>query len=480
MKTSKLFTILKTFSDEEMKRFEKFIISPYHNAGRNLRPLFKILKKYHPEYPAEKLTHLKINKALGIKNNSGEKRSSAQLTVRISELTKLAESFTVVDNLIRDKYQFSKNLAGIYKNRKLYNYSISRINESCKLLDENGIDEEYALERLQLQWMLRKNYTNLNKIDKAVLTEFSVSLYLLSFFITHVKVMLFQENRKYPMNAELLKMIVDGIDYDKMDRLCKDEGTGVKEKLLFDLKRCQFYIYKEEKTFWELIDYYKDHFSKFSRYLKWQYYLGLMRSGIELSYSRGFIFCGSELNSLTDFIFGKNIYSHSNNEYLEDKFFTTIIGLKFGLESSENIQKFSDTYVEKVHPDYIERAKNYAEAFINFKNKKYENSLGSIQLITRPISAEKNLLYKLKIANFFELNYAEEMHYLLDSYNHVLVSNRKYRSKDQNINFITLIKIIHEYSSKKISPGRKEKQKLIEKSKTSEFHWWFKEKIEEL
>jgi hypothetical protein len=477
MKTSKLFTILKTFSDDEMIRFEKFIISPYHNTGRNLKPLFKILKKHYPEFPNERLSHEKICKVLGITNNTDVKRSSSQLNVRLSELTKLAESFTVVDNLIRDKYQFSKNLSEIYKNRKLYNYSISRVNECSKLLDEKGIDEEYALQRLQLQRIISKDYVNLNKIEQSLNAERSLPLNLLSFFISNIKVQLFHGNS---MNAELLKLLVDSIDYDKTDRLCKDDGSGVKDKLLFDLKRSQFYIYKEEKVFWELIDYYKNHFTKFSRYLKWQYYLGLMRSGIELSYERGFIFCGSELNSLTDFIFSKNIYSHSNNEYLEDKFFTTIIGLKFGLESSESIQKFSDTYVKKVHPDFNERAKNYAEAFINFKSKKYENSLDSIQLITRPISAEKNLLYKLKIANFFELNYAEEMHYLLDSYNHVLNSNRKYRSKDQNINFITLIKIIQEYSSKKISPGRKEKQKLIEESKTSEFHWWIKEKIEEL
>jgi len=132
MKTSKLFTILKTFSDEEMKRFEKFIVSPYHNSGRNLKPLFRILKKYHPEYPADKLTEIKISKALKIPGISSPGRTSSQLNVRLSELTKMAKDFAVIENVVNNKYEYSKNLAGYYMKNNFHNYCLSEIKECTR------------------------------------------------------------------------------------------------------------------------------------------------------------------------------------------------------------------------------------------------------------------------------------------------------------------------------------------------------------
>lgn len=74
MQKSKLITLLKTFSKEEMKNFDKFISSPYFSRGRNLKPLYNVLKKYHPSFDSPHFTEEKIfNKLYPKKKFDGKK-----------------------------------------------------------------------------------------------------------------------------------------------------------------------------------------------------------------------------------------------------------------------------------------------------------------------------------------------------------------------------------------------------------------------
>ena len=60
MKNSRLIKILKTFSKEEFREFEKFTASPYFSTGRNLVPFLNILKKYYPAFDSDEFTNEKI------------------------------------------------------------------------------------------------------------------------------------------------------------------------------------------------------------------------------------------------------------------------------------------------------------------------------------------------------------------------------------------------------------------------------------
>ncbi|MEO8666607.1 MAG: hypothetical protein ABI462_14030, partial [Ignavibacteria bacterium] len=48
--------ILKTFSGEEVKLFEDFLNSPFHNKNTKVIQLFNLLKKFHPGYNDGKLS----------------------------------------------------------------------------------------------------------------------------------------------------------------------------------------------------------------------------------------------------------------------------------------------------------------------------------------------------------------------------------------------------------------------------------------
>ena len=64
MHTGKLIQILKTFSPDEVKNFEKFVVYPYFSTGRNVEGLYSILKPYYPEFDSPKLDKKNVFKKL--------------------------------------------------------------------------------------------------------------------------------------------------------------------------------------------------------------------------------------------------------------------------------------------------------------------------------------------------------------------------------------------------------------------------------
>ncbi len=94
MKKSKLITLFSIFTKEEMKSFEKFIVSPYFNNERNFKPLYKILKSYYPEFDNPNLTEEKIFKKL-YPGKTYNKKSAVSLRVIESQMANMAEKFLV-------------------------------------------------------------------------------------------------------------------------------------------------------------------------------------------------------------------------------------------------------------------------------------------------------------------------------------------------------------------------------------------------
>lgn len=480
MVKSKLVTILKTFTLEELKRFDKFIASPYHNTGRNLKPLLKAVTKYHPNYPADKLTDEKILKLMKISGKSNGKNTSSQLNVRFSELTKLAKNFAVIERSINNSYIYSKTLAQFYLDKNLNNLCRSEISICRKILYDDGLGEEYAPEMILLQRLNARSHYQENKREKSIKEIMHIPMYSLSYFVTNIKVQLYSNHIEYPVNYEFLKKTVDCLNIDELAELCTDDGSGLINKIKYDYKRCQFYLYENPEIYTELIEYYKKNFECLSDMIRWQYFLGLMKSGTKLMSTQDYYSYAKQLNLLIDFIFANGLFSFSRTEPLEDVLFTSIVKIKFAVENLDKLQKFADNYLHKVKPEFRVRADNYVSAFLSFMKKDFNKSLEYINAITSPTISEKNNLYKLKMAAYLELNYTEELYYLLDSYNHFMTNNTRFRNSEGQYRFSEIIKILLVNKLNKTTISKIEKEKIFNSIKTSEFEWWLKEKTQEL
>src|SRR4030095_1577494 len=126
MKDSKLVYIFKSFTAEEMKSFQKFIISPYFSKERDINSLFGIIKKNYPSFDSDELER----ENMFAKLFPGEEFSETKLKNMISVLSGLAEDFLVHNSLKLDPIFSQKILAKEYlerNNDKLFLSTIKSI-----------------------------------------------------------------------------------------------------------------------------------------------------------------------------------------------------------------------------------------------------------------------------------------------------------------------------------------------------------------
>ena len=64
MQKTSFIEILRTFDKAELKRFESFISSPYFNTKSSVVEIFKIVKKYAPDYDNNNLNKEEIWKKM--------------------------------------------------------------------------------------------------------------------------------------------------------------------------------------------------------------------------------------------------------------------------------------------------------------------------------------------------------------------------------------------------------------------------------
>lgn len=149
MKELKLIRILQKLSPAELREFEKFIVSPYFNKGRNLLPYYKELKKFYPEFDSPSFTkqgiYLKLNKGPKF-----DKKANSLINKLNSELTFLMDKYLTVSEFEKDSYQNGVFLSQAFNNKGLFENGLNTISKTNKLLDEGGVDPEYFISKRKL------------------------------------------------------------------------------------------------------------------------------------------------------------------------------------------------------------------------------------------------------------------------------------------------------------------------------------------
>jgi hypothetical protein len=95
MENSKLFSLLRTFSRKEMRLFDDFLCSPYHNTNRQLNVFFDAIKKHHPGFSSPRLEKEKLHRAVFGKMRFDDVRVRGLM----SDVLELAEEFLALENM---------------------------------------------------------------------------------------------------------------------------------------------------------------------------------------------------------------------------------------------------------------------------------------------------------------------------------------------------------------------------------------------
>lgn len=482
MKDTKLIQILKTFSREEVKEFEKFAASPYFSRGRDLTPFYKIFKSFHPDFNSSNFTYEKIFRKLYPDEKYLKSKSENVLRMLSSELSKLAEEFIIVRDLRSNKFRSRICLMEFFLNNNLNAFFLKLHSDTKKNSDKLSegytgwhFVDLYHLNMLEVIFSIHNNGKAASNMESQINMMNFFSLCAANFINNsyNARVRYNLENKD-----DLVEQFMRNFDHKNfISYLDKKKGIAKQDKEIFEL--C-FYgllytIHRKDKSIVEKIE---------TRFYKNKH---LFRDNHKLSF---YYLLKSYYNREKDFEKLNKLYS----SLLEDEVYVPLTGgempfiayndILYNLVAQNKLteaQKFILKYTDYLRTDKKESFRNYGIAQIEFKKRNFAKSLECISKVEMLTFFFKYEIRNLYLKLYYELNYLEEARSLLDTYKHFLKSN-KYVSEDlrlQTKQFVDYYKILLD---QKLSGSKSELEKYkkcIANEESLLYKDWLLEKIEE-
>jgi hypothetical protein len=484
MRNSKLIEILKTFSKDEMKEFDKFISSPYFGCRKFIMDFLKLLRKYHPDFKEENIK----KEILFAEMYPGKKYNDGLLRRMSSEIIKYA-----LDYLAFKKF----NEINAFKNHCLQLELRNRnLNHFFELKSGKVISEYNDTKKRDLYTLLDKsltdieiyNYKNLNnKPDTFIQLEESLeSALLLGFYFivnTMDKILLInydltksitRDSANSSMIEDFLKMFAGPDDIKHIlfrafyfaFRIIKDKSDEASylelKKLLTEKK--EFFTDSQRRTFISYIFYfYSYHNSRNSdKYYEDEYemYNLLLRENLFLNFT----------------------------PYMTIFFCRNYIIACRRTGKANGILNFIKNYSGYFIPQYSQDIINYANSNVMLSKKEFGKSLKYSSEIMFDVPLFRCDIKIIRIKCYYELGYDESLYSEIDSLKHLLTKLNSKDPKYANIGYTAktcLIFLSYLPSLMKIKSGfsKSNKKILLQEIRNEVFlaeKNWLIEKLNEL
>ncbi len=425
MQNSKLIQVLKTFTKDEWKGYEKLVASPFFNKGRNLMPFVKALKKFHPHFVNEKMTkeyiYSKVYKDKKYNNNT--------MKSAIHSLTEMAKEFLIQKDISMDNYK-QLNLTKQLSSRKIDSLFEKECRSTLSESNRTGFSpkqldfERELIIQNSLYWM-RKN--ELRKYFPLYCQTMDIKFLsaVLEIYKAKAACLTFEENYNYAAKKSIAYNIAGIINYDYLYEFIRINIPGYFE--YFEIYHLILKGGNEpdnldnieilSKKFFKLIDKLS-HTEKFDifRFIESFYILMERRLSISLVHKRA---------ALYKEVLKRDLYYFDPEWGFSESTFINFVLDFLRTKDIESAEEFINKYYEKIPKNSRKTVYNYSKAFTNWYKKNYELALEHLTNVkTEHIPRIKNETYFLKTAIFFELNNLEQCIYTIDAHNHFLRNNK--------------------------------------------------------
>lgn len=437
MHSSSLIQILKTFTTEELKRFDDFVSSSFFNRKSYVTALYKHIKKFAPEFISPKLEREKVWKELyPYKNyNYGIFKNL------VFDLTKLAENFLKVEYYLKDELQTGYNFLDVLKERELVKLfktnfnvierSVNDTYKSKKIPAENYFD---FMSRLYLlKFGFSAEYDVHPKMNEELDSHFN---FLISnFFVLLIKANNNSHSFYSDHNSERKANPISSF-------LEKADSHNMIEELLELMKTKSLTLYRVLEAYYKLYSSYMDKDSVV-KYLEFKKTLEI-ESGF-FSKSDKYILYSSltecladlndfELNKSSELLDIFKMQIRDNVILNEDGFlgtapFISIVQTACIAGDADFIENFTKKFIAKVHSEARDNLEKFSNAHLYFAKKEFEKSLEQILLVDYDLFTMKYYLKNLQMMNYYELNDYESFLSFYDSFKHFISRNKSITQK---------------------------------------------------
>jgi len=466
MYKSKPIIILRAFSPQELKEFEKFIQSPYFNKNETLTQLFQLLKKEYPDFTRPGVER----ERLFFKLYQSRDFDESKLRYAFSDLSKLLEKYIMLKELEKSKVQQNHLLLEFYRNHDIEKYFSQVFDETVKYLESQKIkDSEYYFNRYLIEESLY-NYTSVKRdksLDKTLQdVADNLDYYYISKKLKYLCEMFTRQNflnssYNTPLLDDLLKF-VKTYNFDSYPAI----------RVYYTVLLTLIEEEKEEnyQTLLELLEKYGESFGKDE--LRDLYFLA--QNYCTKRINKGDTHYLREYFKLSEKLLEKELIYE--NGYIIPSTFKNIVTVGLRLEEYEWVENFLYSYKEKLAPKYRENAFIYNLAWLHFFKGEYKKTLRLLNNVEYMdvyyILDSKILLLK----TYYELEEVDAFYSLIDSFYVYLRRNELISDYQKTIclNFVKFVKKLMRIKLGDKAAAEKLLHELNENQQVASISWLLK------
>lgn len=378
--------MLSSFSQDEMKEFEKFVASPFFSKGRDLFPLFKVIKSFYPGFnlnkDKENFTAEYIFKKLFPGKNFDPKASANLINTLTSELFKSGKEFLIQLELRNETSIKNSFLLHQLRKKSLYNEfekENEKINATESKLKGGGV--EYFMNKCLMSKASVEYFISIQDFQKAIEGVSKFSDYMItSAFISAFNCI---EQKKISKNAYNLKTAVSIPDilikYTDLNSFVADLKNT--DNQLYPYIAISYLAYlmdtfpEEENYFYEMKKMVYENIELFNQKVRF-ILLGKLES-----------YCvGKSMSNTADKFFHEEFeiykksleldcYKYSKDDHLSLVNFRNFMYAAIDCNELDWLENFINKYTDELQSDHRENMKFYSLANLNYARKDYEKAL---------------------------------------------------------------------------------------------------------
>ena len=420
---TKAIQLLATFTDLELKRFARFLRSPYHNNNQQILTLFDYLKKYHPTYTAPKVNRERIYQQVF----GEESFKVAKWRNLLSDFNALAESFLVHNHLQQQKEQKEQILITVLSER-LYPRFKKKSEQLIAQLEEKKTyktAEEY-LQLYQLHYQLW-HHLETEKFTTDASTFFKSQQYLMHFItMSCMTTKVEQTVREHFLNTQSTFPSLD-IVYELLH-----DNKQIKFPPLYEIYEQVVKLYDsgEWKYYVEIKDFFIRHLTSLSKQIACDI-LVILNNYLTNAIRQG------ETHLLKEhfYLYQLGVRHHlfiQHGTMRDIEFFNVAItGLKLG--AYEWVEEFMQTHTKYLNPQKV----TYIIPLLKGYQAMFSGHFEQAILVLRYVQPEKDFkfLYVTKtllIRAFYECWTKGGANYLLSLQDHIAAFEQLVRRNEKN------------------------------------------------
>lgn len=432
MKESKLIRLLRTFSNDEWKEFEKFAASPYFNGGRNYMPVLKYFKGFlainenvNPE-PEE------IYKKL----YPGKQFNKNVINTILSGFTKMAEGYLIQKDY--DQSSRDKKIA-LLKQLNLRNCDKLFEKETALAL-RDAYDSPFDLDTIDFlrniqEYIIRAKYKT--NFDKSIETEVH-KRFDLRFFVFYL--WLLNEERDLKVMKNVFNKISENRISTQINKNIKSEEviSYIKKYYpeLINTAGLRILVHTS-KDFYKIKEIFFDNYSLFTQNfaLNTAYVIEGLIVDLVNEGNHNLL---KERHLLHRFMLEKKLLINNNTKTMNTRVTENFIYIAFWLKEYKWLKEFLNDYKNTFAADMRDSLVNFGNACILYGEGKYRDALKLINSAGNTLVTMKLRMKDIELQILFELGEVELIYFSIDNYvkfkNNPLISEWNRKIMDSNIN----------------------------------------------